>query len=92
MQKMIKGKGDIVLPLHAMKAYVVSEGMAPLILNLGTRWRWVVSLTPQLLYLRGKSPWQPEPVCVQDNSYIYCKVSVSNVNDGALGQTLLLLL
>lgn len=39
MQKMIKGKGDIVLPLHAMKAYVVSEGMAPLILNLGTRWR-----------------------------------------------------
>jgi hypothetical protein len=30
-------------------------GIAPRILNLSTRWRWVVSFTPQPLYHRGKS-------------------------------------
>jgi hypothetical protein len=29
------------------------------ILNLGTRWRWAVSFTPLLLYLRGNNPWYP---------------------------------
>jgi len=33
--------------------------IAPLIINLGTRWRWVVSFTPRPLYPRGKSPWYP---------------------------------
>jgi hypothetical protein len=39
------------------------------ILNLSTRWRWVVGFTPLLLYARGNSPqypqqagWAPEPV------------------------------
>jgi hypothetical protein len=36
-----------------------SEGIAPRILNLGTRWRWVVSLTLPPLYPQGKSPWCP---------------------------------
>jgi len=36
-----------------------SEGIAPRILDLGTRWRWVVSFTPRPLYSQGKSPWYP---------------------------------
>jgi hypothetical protein len=33
-----------------MKACRGSRGVAPLILNLGIRWRWVVNYMPQLLY------------------------------------------
>jgi hypothetical protein len=36
-----------------------SEGIAPRILDLGSRWRWVVSFTPRPLYSQGKSPWYP---------------------------------
>jgi hypothetical protein len=39
---------------HAMKAYEGSRGIAPRILDLGTRWKWVVSFTP--IYFRGKNP------------------------------------
>jgi len=35
---------------HAIKMYWVSGGIAPHILNLSTRWSWVVSFTPWLLY------------------------------------------
>jgi hypothetical protein len=49
-----------------MKAYRGSTGIAPLILNLGTRWRWVVSFTPRPLYHRDRIPapsgWAPQPV------------------------------
>jgi hypothetical protein len=41
---------------HAMKAYWGSGSIAPLIFYLRTRWRWVVSFTPQPLYPQGKSP------------------------------------
>jgi hypothetical protein len=34
-----------------------SGGIAPRILNLGTRWRWVVSFTPSPLYPQRKSLW-----------------------------------
>jgi hypothetical protein len=34
-------------------------GIAPPILDLGTRWRWVVSFTPRPLYPQGKSPCHP---------------------------------
>jgi hypothetical protein len=44
---------------HALKAYWASRGIAPRILDLGTRWRWVVSFTPPPLYPQGKSPWYP---------------------------------
>jgi hypothetical protein len=44
---------------HTTKAYWVSGGIAPRILDLGTRWRWVVSLRPQPLHLQGKRPWYP---------------------------------
>jgi hypothetical protein len=36
-----------------------SQGIAPRILDLGTRRRWVVSFTPRPLYPQGKSPWYP---------------------------------
>jgi hypothetical protein len=36
-----------------------SGGIAPRILDLGTRWRWVVSFTPRPLYHQGKSRWYP---------------------------------
>ena len=36
---------------HAMEAYR-NRGLAPLILNLRTRWRWMVNFTPQPLYPR----------------------------------------
>jgi len=37
---------------HAMKTYFGNGGIATLILNLGTRWSWVISFTPRLLFLR----------------------------------------
>jgi hypothetical protein len=36
-----------------------SGGIAPRILDFGSRWRWLVSFTPQPLYPQGKSPWYP---------------------------------
>jgi hypothetical protein len=38
-----------------MKAYWGNGDIAPGILDLGTRWRWVVSFTPQPLYPQGKT-------------------------------------
>jgi len=38
-----------------MKMYWQSGDIAPHILNLGSRWRWVVSFTPRPLYSRRKS-------------------------------------
>jgi len=35
-----KGK---VFPVQAIKAYMRRRGTAPLIFNLGTRWRWAVN-------------------------------------------------
>jgi hypothetical protein len=57
-----KGKGKVALcfnwaPHHGGVLGV--GGIAPRILDLGTRWRWVVSFTPRPLYPRGKSPWYP---------------------------------
>jgi hypothetical protein len=44
---------------HAMKTYWRSGCIAPRILDIGSRWRWVVSFTPRPLYPQGKSPWYP---------------------------------
>lgn len=41
-----------VVSLFTLKAYWRGGGMAPVILNFNTRWRWVASLTLQPLY-----PW-----------------------------------
>jgi hypothetical protein len=37
-----------------MKTYWGKRSIAPRILDLGTRWRWVVSFTPRPLYPQGK--------------------------------------
>jgi hypothetical protein len=42
-----------------MKAYGGSGSIPPRILDLGTRWRWVVSFTPRPLYPQRKRPWYP---------------------------------
>jgi len=42
-----------------MKVYWGSEGIVPCILDLGVRWRWVVSFTSRPLYPQGNSPWHP---------------------------------
>jgi len=57
-----KGNVKVMLSLcltkhHATKAYWERGGKAPRILDLGIRWRYVVSLTPRLLYTQGNSPW-----------------------------------
>jgi len=43
---------------HAMKTNWESAGIAPLILNLGTRRGRVISFTPRLLYTRYKLDWR----------------------------------
>jgi hypothetical protein len=56
----IKGKDKVVPVLltehHAMTVYWGNGGIDPSILDLGTRWRWVISFTPRPLYPQGKSP------------------------------------
>jgi hypothetical protein len=42
--------------LHAMKTYWGSGGIALRILDLATRWRWMVSFTPRPLYPRERAP------------------------------------
>jgi len=42
-----------------LKAYWGSVDIAARILDLDTRWRWVVCFTPRWLYPQGKSPCNP---------------------------------
>jgi hypothetical protein len=44
-----------ICPCSPMKAYRKRRGTLPLILELGTRWRWVADATPQPLYPPGKN-------------------------------------
>jgi len=44
---------------HAMKGHWGSGSIAPRFLDLGTRWRWMVSFTPRPFYPQRKSPWYP---------------------------------
>ena len=44
-----------VVPLDVIKG----GGTMPLILKLGTRWRWAISFTPRLLKPRGNDTWNP---------------------------------
>jgi hypothetical protein len=56
----VKAKFSLCLTEHhSMKAYWGSGCIAPRILDLGTRWRWVVSFTPRPLYSQGRSPGYP---------------------------------
>jgi hypothetical protein len=62
--KLLDNKVKVKLSLrltkhHAMRAHWGSWGIAPRILDLGTRRRWVVGFTPRPLYPKEKSPWFP---------------------------------
>jgi hypothetical protein len=52
-------KGHRVVLVRAVKACRKSGGITPPILNLGTRWRWVVSFIPFLLQPWGQNTWCP---------------------------------
>jgi hypothetical protein len=54
----VKIKGCALTEHHAMKSCWGSWGIAPRI-DLGIRWKLVVSFTPRLFYTRGKSHWYP---------------------------------
>jgi hypothetical protein len=65
-----KGKVKVKSSLsHVIKAYRGIRGIAPLILNLDTRWSPVVIFMPQLLYSEERTPvpieeeagWGPGP-------------------------------
>jgi hypothetical protein len=47
----------VKLSLHFNWAPRHEGGLGESFFDLGTRWRWVVSLTPQPLYPQGKNPW-----------------------------------
>jgi hypothetical protein len=58
----VKGNGKVVPVLKLSITpwrLIGGRGIAPRILDLGIRWRWVVSFTLRLLYPQGKSPWYP---------------------------------
>jgi hypothetical protein len=48
------------VPDHAVKAYRGTRGVAPLILKLGARWKWVFTIAPLPLYPREKI--RPVPI------------------------------
>jgi len=48
-----------LIKLHAIKMHGENGGLAPLILNLGNRWRLVVSTMLQPLYATGKGAHIP---------------------------------
>jgi hypothetical protein len=52
-------KSKAVSVHHAMKTYWESGGIAPHIIDLGTRWKWVVSFTSPAALPPRKSPWYP---------------------------------
>ena len=47
---------DKVFPAHAMNAHRERRGAAPLIHNLGSRWRWAVNFAPRSLCPRERNP------------------------------------
>ena len=60
----------VFFPVHATRACRGSRRVNPLILNIATRWRWVINFTPRPLCCLGRSPvhieqeawWRPESV------------------------------
>jgi hypothetical protein len=48
-----------LIKYHSMKTYWRSGDIAPLILELGNGWRWVISFTSRRFYPRCKSPLYP---------------------------------
>jgi hypothetical protein len=66
-RKIYEGKGQscpcALTEHYVMKVYWGNGCIAPRILDLGTRWRWMVSFTPRPLYPHEKEAgWAPEPL------------------------------
>jgi hypothetical protein len=59
-----------------MKAYWKSRCIAPRILDLGNRWRWVVSFTPRPLYPRERAPNLDMAYFILRYIYFYCYAGV----------------
>jgi len=55
LTKLLVVEGKVVL-MHVIKTSMWSGVMASVILNLSIRWRWVVNLTPPMLYSQGENP------------------------------------
>jgi hypothetical protein len=66
-------RNNVVFPKHVINAYMGSGGIHPLIRNLSTAWRWVVSLTavlppaerpppPPPVLIEQEAGWVPEPI------------------------------
>jgi hypothetical protein len=53
----VRVKLPLCLTKHSTMTYWGSGDIAPYILNLGARYRWMVSITPWPLYPQGKNPW-----------------------------------
>ena len=51
--------GGKLVPVHAMKAYRESRGIAPLIHHLGPLWRWMIRFIHQPLHSRCQNPQYP---------------------------------
>jgi hypothetical protein len=49
----VGGGGCIRLPMCTAWRHLGCGGVAPLIINVGTRWNWMVSCTPRPLHSRG---------------------------------------
>jgi hypothetical protein len=74
LQNVMTRNRGTVFPIHTMMAYKGSRGTALLILNLSTRYKWIVNFTPQLLNphpppkkishipTKQEAQWAPEPV------------------------------
>ena len=71
---MYKGKGKVV-PLHAKQAQRGSRGIAPPILDPGSKRMWVVSATTRPLCPRERDPGlivqERTCVCVCVSMYVY---------------------
>jgi hypothetical protein len=75
IHNVVKGKVVSVSKYYVVKRYGGSGGIAPLILSLATRWRWVVSFIPVSFYPREKSPRYP----------LYWKLGGSQIRSGHSG-------
>jgi len=49
-------------------------GFSSVIINRGSRWRWVVSLIAWLLYSQAQSPWYPLNIIFMYFLYVWAKI------------------
>ena len=60
LMKTVKEKKGKVVTVNAMMAQSRGREANSLILNLSTRWKWVVNITPRPLYSQERTPDQNE--------------------------------